>query len=78
MASKQKGARKIGRNKARCAAYRTSQREEMNKARRLMKHLGKHPEHQAKAWDALKALSGVLYQAQKSALGLGQFLEGAP
>ena len=78
MASKQKGARKIGRNKTRCAAYRTSQREEFNKARRLIKHLTKHPQHQAKAWGALKALSGVLYQAQKSALHLTDFMATQP
>lgn len=65
--------KKVGRMLARCKAYRTSQRREFNKARRLKKHLRKHPQC-ADGWVALEKLSGVLYSAQRSALNLSDFI----
>lgn len=37
------GDRKIGRNKARCAAYRLNNKRGINKVRDLYKYLRKHP-----------------------------------
>lgn len=76
MAEGKKG-RKVGRNKARCAAYRSAQRREFNKARRLLRHLHRHVNN-ASAWEALERLNGKLYTAQRSALGTTEFLKGRP
>lgn len=72
-----KKGRKVGRNAVRCKAYRTSQRREFNKARRIIKVLRKHPNNKP-GWEALKRLAGVLYTAQKSELGLTAFLTTQP
>lgn len=37
-----KGSRKAGRNKVKCAAYRSSGRREKNKLIKLKRHLAKH------------------------------------
>lgn len=75
MAEGKKG-RKVGRNKERCKAYRTSQRREFNKARRLIKHLRVHRNNES-GWAALEKLDGILYGAQRSALGVANFLKEA-
>jgi hypothetical protein len=71
-----KKSRKHGRNKIVCAAYRTSQRREFNKARRIIRHLRRHPTNLT-ALTALKRLDGVLYSAHRKALGLTAILEAA-
>lgn len=76
MAEGKKG-RKVGRKKALCAAWRSSQRREFNKARRIIRHLKHHPNN-GNAWDALERLAGVLYSAQRSALGLAERLKARP
>lgn len=72
-----KGSKKIGRNKNRCAAYRTSNREAFNKARRVMRVARKHP-GDATAWECLDRLSSVLYAAQKATLKFNQLMERRP
>jgi hypothetical protein len=62
-------SRKCGRNAKRCLAYKSSQRREFNKARRLIHYLRKWPT-QADAAASLEKLKGVLFGAQKKALGL--------
>lgn len=77
MAEGKKG-RKVGRNKTTALAYKSSQRREFNKARRIKRHLKHHPNNQT-AWERLAQLSDtVLYQAQKSTLGLVEFLKQRP
>lgn len=75
--SEAKGSKKIGRNKDRCAAYRSANREAFNKARRVIRQARKHPQDRS-AWECLDRLSSVLYQAQKSTLGFSQFLSSQP
>jgi hypothetical protein len=67
-------SKKHGRKKEVCKAYRTSQRRELNKARRLKRHLRKHPENQDKAWDCMLKLDKVLYAAQRKELGMTDFI----
>jgi hypothetical protein len=69
-------SKKHGRYKIRCAAYKSNQRAEFNKARRLKKHLRKHPMNQTGAWAALDKLSGNLYSAHRAKLGLAEFTKG--
>lgn len=67
--AEQKKSRKHGRDKLRCAAYRTAQRREFNKARRLIKHMRKHPNTKGAA-EALERLKGILFDRQRKELGL--------
>lgn len=67
--AEQKKSRKVGRNKIRCAAYRVAQRQEFNKARRLIRHMRKHPDTKG-AKEALERLKGILYDRQRKELGL--------
>ena len=67
--SEGKKGRKVGRNKLQCAAYRSAQRREFNKARRLIKYLRKWP-RDTQAQAALKRWTAILYTAQRKALGL--------
>ena len=46
MANQQTGrkkGRKVGRSRVKCAAYRSSRRREINKARKIRKHIKNHP-----------------------------------
>ena len=43
MASKTGKSKKMGRNKNACAAYRSSNRREKNKARKVKRHLTRFP-----------------------------------
>lgn len=74
MADQKKG-RKVGRNKLRCAAYRTAQRREFNKARRLIRYLKRHPRN-GDAWTALERVGNTLFTAQRNALGIAAILAG--
>lgn len=72
MAEKQatkKQSRKVGKNAARCAAYRTKQRCEFNKARRLKHYVRKHPQDLV-AVAAIERLKKVLYTSQLKELKL--------
>ena len=69
---------KAGRNKAACLAYKSGQRREMNKARRLRRHLRKHPLHQDSAWKAMEELGRVLYAKQKADLGYNELMAMRP
>ena len=68
--------RKWGRNKDRCASYRTSQTGEFNQARRLIRVVRKHPQD-TDAFTALEKLGKVLFAAQKSRLGYTAAVDAA-
>lgn len=68
-------SKKHGRKKEVCKAYKSSQRAELNKARRLKRHLKKHPENQVKAWECMLKLDKVLFTAQRKELNMTDFIE---
>jgi len=61
--AKSGGARKIGRNKEKCARYRAMHTREMNKVRRVLRSNG---------WDAAQ-----VYAAKNNVVGYLSNLEGA-
>jgi hypothetical protein len=73
-----KKSRKAGRKRNACLAYRTNQRREFNKARRLKRHLRRHPLLNEDGWVALEKLAKVLFLKQKQELGLTSFMNGRP
>lgn len=67
-------SKKHGRKKDACKAYRSSQRRELNKARRLKRHLKRHSENQPKAWESFLKLDKLLYAAHRKELNMTDFI----
>lgn len=69
MAGQKKGA-KVGRNAKRCAAYRSARRREINKVKRLLRHMRREPSDMC-AVQAFDALSMYHKEARRELMATG-------